>query len=122
MAMQPQKFNASYDMEGDTLTFYRDDAVQESVEVTDELIIDLDKHKNIVNVELLNAYQFLHTLNEIISKEMLADLKEVEINVKRYRNYWILLLSFEYHNQRIEEKLPAFAAADFKSPLIAASA
>ena len=122
MVMQPEKFNANYDPDGDVLTLYKDNVVQESIEVTDELIIDIDKDKNIVNVELLNAYQFLHTLNESISLEMLSDLKEAKINVKRYRDYWILLLSFEYHNQTIEEKLPAFVAVDFKSPLVASSA
>jgi len=62
-----QKFNVSYDEEGDVLTVYSENSqVAESVEVTEELIIDLDKEKRIVNVELLDAYAFLHTLNDKI--------------------------------------------------------
>ena len=117
-----QKFKVSYDEEGDVLTIYHDNVkVNESVEVTEELVIDLDKDRRIANVELLDAYKFLHTLNEKISKEMLSGLKELELHFKNYRNYWIISLSFEHNNQRIEEKLPAFAQADYQSPLVASS-
>ena len=118
--MDCQKFKVSYDQEGDVLTIYRDDVkVNESVEVTEELILDLDQDRRIVNLELLDAYKFLHTLNEEITTEMLSSLKEVELQFKNYRNYWIISLSFEYGNKRIEEKLPAFVQADYQSPLVA---
>ncbi len=115
-----QKFKVSYDEEGDVLTIYDSNAkVSESVEVTEELVIDLDKDRKIVNVELLDAHTFLHMLNEDISKKMLSGLKEVELQFKNYRNYWIISLIFEYNNRKIEEKLPAFAQADYQSPLVA---
>jgi len=111
-----QKFKVSYDEEGDVLTIYDSNAkVSESVEVTEELVIDLDKDRKIVNVELLDAHTFLHMLNEDISKKMLSGLKEVELQFKNYRNYWIISLIFEYNNRKIEEKLPAFAQADYQS-------
>ncbi len=93
--------------------------MSESIEVTEELIIDLDKDHRIINVELLDAYNFLHTLNETISKEMLATVTEAEVEATNYRNYWILSLAFEYHGLKIEERLPAFAGIDFQSPLLA---
>ena len=118
--MPVQKYKASYDEEGDVLTIYREGAmVSESVEVADDLILDLDKDRKIVNIELLDAYKFLHTLNEDISKEMLVEIEEIELRFTNYRNYWIISLIFEYDNQKIEEKLPAFSAVDFQSPLIA---
>ena len=120
--MLTRKFKASYDENGDILTIYDSNAkVSESVEVTEELVIDLDKNRRIVNVELLDAHKFLHTLNEKISKRMLSELKEVELQFKNYRNYWIISLVFEYNNQKIEEKLPVFAQADYQSPLIASA-
>ena len=120
--MISQKFKVSYDKEGDVLTIYREDAsVSESVEVTEELVIDLDKDRRIANVELLDAYKFLHTLNENISKEMLSGLQEAELQFTNYRNYWIISLSFEHGNQKIIEKLPAIAQADFQSPLVASA-
>jgi uncharacterized protein YuzE len=122
MFMHRQKFKASYDREGDVLTLCSDKVgVQESVEVAEELIIDIDKNKRIINLELLDAYKFLHTLNKKISKEMLKQLEEAELQFKNYRNYWIISVAFEYQNQKIEEKLPAFAKADFQSPLVASA-
>jgi len=120
MVMIREKFKASYDGESDVLTIYRDGSVRESVEVSEELIIDLDKNKQLVNLELLDAYKFLHTLNEKITKDMLIDLQEAELQVKNFRNYVIITLAFQHKNQKIEEKLPAFVHTDFKSPLIAA--
>ncbi len=115
-----QKFKASYDQEGDVLTIYREKAkVKESIEVSDDLIIDVDKDMQLVSLELLDAYKFLHTLNEKISREMLLDLEEVELDAKNYRNYWVITIIFRYQQEVIAEKLPAFASMDFKSPLIA---
>ncbi len=118
--MLAQKFKVSYDLEGDVLTIYQANArVNESIEVAEELVIDLDKDRRIVNLELLDAYKFLHTLNESISQEMLLELKEVELQFKNYRNYWIISLAFKHKNQQIVEKLPAFAQVDYQSPLVA---
>ncbi len=115
-----QKFKASYDSEGDVLIIYREDAeVKESIEISEDLIIDVDKNMKIVNLELLDAYKFLHTLNETITKIMLEEVKEIEVEAKNYRNYWVLTLIFKHHHQIIVEKLPAFASSEFKSPLLA---
>jgi len=115
-----QKFKACYDEEGDVLTIYREGfKVKESIEVSEDLIIDVDKEMQLVNLELIDAYKFLHTLNEKISLEMLLGLQEVELEAKTYRNYWVITLMFKYKEQIIIEKLPAFASLDFKSPLIA---
>ena|SRR3989344_1313213 len=117
MNMPTLKLKASYDEVSDVLTLYKPHAqVDESVEVAHELVIDLDKEKRIVNVELFDAYSFLHTLNNQITKKMLSQ-DELEVKFVNYRNYWIISLVFNYNNLRIEEKLPAFAA-DFKSPLV----
>ena len=114
------KFKASYDEEGDVLTIYRDGVkVKESIEVSEDLIIDVDKDMKLVNLELIDAYKFLHNLNEKISKEMLQDIQEIELEVKNYRNYWFITLIFKYQEEVIAEKLPAFASMDFKSPLLA---
>ncbi len=114
-----QKFKASYDLEGDVLTLYRENTqVKESLEVAEDLIIDLDKNQKMISLELLDAYKFLHTLNERITKKMLQEVEEVEVEVKNYRNYLIITLFFKYNNQVIAEKLPAFSSTDFTSPLL----
>ncbi len=115
-----QKFEASYDKEGDVLTVYREGAkVKESVEVSEDLIIDVDKEMKLVNLELIDAYKFLHAMNDKISKEMLLDIHEIELDAKNYRNYWVITLIFKYKDEVIAEKLPVFASMEFRSPLIA---
>lgn len=117
-----KKFKASYDEEGDVLTVYTEDAkVKESIEVADELIIDVDKNKQLVNLELLDAYAFLNTLNKTISKDVLSNIGEVELEIKNYRNYWLITLIFKHNNKIVAEKLPAFSNSNFASPLIASA-
>jgi len=117
-----EKFKASYDPEGDVLTIYRKELeVKESIEVSEELVLDVDKNMKLVNLELMDAYKFLHTLNEKISKKLLSEVSEVELEIKNYRNYWVITLKFKHDNEMIVEKLPAFASSDFKSPLIASA-
>ena len=117
------KYTASYDEEGDVLTIYNPQKqVKESIEVTEDLVIDIDKNNQLVNLELIDAYKFLNTLNKKISKSMLESISEVELEFKNYRNYWIITMSFKHNNQIISEKLPAFASTDFKSPLIVSAA
>ncbi len=118
-----EKFSASYDREGDVLTIYRSaEKVKESIEVSDDLVIDVDKNKQLVNLELIDAFKFLHTINSKISKDMLVGINDVELNVINYRNYFIVTLIFKHNNQVIKEKLPAFTNTNFQSPLIASVA
>ena len=118
-----KKFKASYDQEGDVLTIYRPaENVKESIEVSDDLVIDVDKNNQLINLELIDAYKFLHTLNDQISKDMLEGIKDVELEVQNYRNYLFITVIFKHNNNIIKEKLPAFAKSDFKSPLIASAA
>src|SRR3989338_1311173 len=100
-----QKFKASYDAEGDVLTVYREGSkVKESIEVSEDLVIDVDKERQLINLELIDAYKFLHTLNEKISKEMLLSIEEVELEAKSYRNYWVITLFFKHNQEIIMEK------------------
>ena len=111
---------ASYDKESDVLTLYNEKAkVDQSIEVSEEMIIDIDSSGHIVNIELLDAYEFLHALNSSITKKILNELTEVEMVFKQFRNYWMISLAFVSSGKRIEEKLPVFSRADFQSPLLA---
>lgn len=116
------KFIAKYDSEGDVLSIYTKDAkVKESIEVAEELVVDIDKNKNLVNLELFDAYKFLSLSNKKITKKMLESIGEVKLDVKQIRNYWIITIIFRYNEELITEKLPVFASNDFKSPLAASA-
>ena len=115
-----RKYTAKYDSEGDVLSIYTKGAkVKESLEVADTLVIDLDKDKNLVNLELIDAHQFLRLSNKKITKKVLEELDDVKLDFKQFRNYWIITMYFKHKKELIMEKLPAFASNDFKSPLIA---
>ena len=86
-----------------------------------DMVIDIDKNNQLVNLELLDAYKFLNTLNEKISKKMLEGISELELEAKSFRNYWVITVIFKHKEKVIVEKLPAFASTDFKSPLIASA-
>ncbi len=117
-----QKFKALYDEEGDVLTIYNPKKeVKESIEVSEEIILDVDKNMKLVNLELMDAYKFLHTINSKISKSILQNIDSVDLDIKNYRNYWIITLIFKHKDQIIMEKLPAFSSTAFKSPLIASA-
>jgi len=115
-----KKFISKYDSEGDVLSIYTKGAkVKESIEVAETLVIDLDKNKNLVNLELFDAYRLLSLSNKKITKKMLESMDEVKLDVNRFRNYWIITMSFKHNEELITEKLPVFASTDFKSPLLA---
>ena len=122
MYMKSIMQKASYDEQSDVLTLYNEHAkVEQSIEVSEEMIIDIDAKGHIVNIELLDAYEFLHALNSSISKKILKELTEVEMLFKQFRNYWMIYIAFTDKGKRIEEKLPVFAKADFQSPLLASA-
>lgn len=115
-----EKFTAKYDSEGDVLSIYTKSAkVKESIEVAETLVIDVDKNKNLINLELFDAYKFLSLINKKITKKMLESVGEVKLEIKQVRNYWIITMFFRYNKELISERLPIFASTDFQSPLVA---
>ena len=117
------KFKMDYDSGEDVLYIYSEKGkVKESLELSKDIIIDLDKNNKLVAIEIFNAYGFLHTLNEEITKNMLSELKEVELKMIKYSDYYIITLVFEYNNKIITEKLPALSMEHYQSPLIASLA
>ena len=120
--VQKGKFQIEYDSAEDVLLIYSQGRkVKESIEVTEDLVVDLDQDNNISAIELFDAYQFLHALNSKISKEMLSEAQEVELKLARYRNYWIVTIFLKCNGQIIEEKLPAFSTLEYESPLLASA-
>ncbi|MBN1377391.1 DUF2283 domain-containing protein [Candidatus Woesearchaeota archaeon] len=112
-----RKFKASYDKEGDVLTIYRNNGdVKESIELSDEIVMDLDKDWKLVSLEVMDAYDFLHSLDKKFTRKMLSEINNAKVEVRNYRNYWYIILIFEEDNKVM---LPVVSAAEYKSPLIA---
>lgn len=116
------KFRLDYDAKEDVLYAYSEKAKpKESLELAKDIIVDIDKNDNIVGIEILNAYKFLHILNEEITKSMLSELDKICLKFIRYGDYVIVTLIFDYNSKIIEERLPAFPIKQYESPLIASA-
>ena len=113
------KFKLDYDLNEDVLYAYSEKAkTKESLELTRDIIVDLDKKDNIVGIEILNAYKFLHTLNQEITKNMLSELDKIKLKFIKYGDYIIITLIFEQGHKIIKERLPPFPIKQYESPLI----
>ena len=113
-------FAVEYDQDEDILSVYDEKGkTKESLEVAEDLIIDVDNQGDLVGIELFDASKFLSALNKSITPKMLSEIEEASLQVVRYRNYVIITLAFQYQGQTIEEKLPAFSTAKYESPLLA---
>ena len=115
-------FSVDYDSNEDTLFIYsKKGKTKESIEVSEDIIIDLDKEGDLVGVEVFDAFKLLKTLNKDITKEMLSSLKEAKLNLIKYKGYIIIEVIFAYKGITIEEKLPAFSSSLYESPLVASA-
>lgn len=114
------KFKIDYDSSEDVFYIYSQKSkTKESIEVDEDIILDIDKDNNLAGVEIMYASRFLNKLNSKITKKGLAEAKNIGVEVKKYRSLVIITLSFRINNEVIREKLPAFSAARYESPLVA---
>jgi uncharacterized protein YuzE len=116
-------FYASYDSEEDVLFAHSDKVkTEESVEVLDDIVIDIDKNNNLAGLEIFNASEFFKLLNKKITKKVLEDMKNVKISIQTYRNYVLIAIGFQIDGKLVEEKLPAVSLKEYESPLVASVA
>lgn len=114
------KFKADYDSEEDVFYIYSQKSkTKESIEVDEDIILDIDKDNNLTGVEIMYASKFLNKLNSRITRKALAVAKSIGVEVKKYRSLVIITLAFKIDNEVIRERLPAFSAARYESPLVA---
>jgi len=113
-------FYAKYDEEEDMLFMHsKKTKTKESVEVLDDVIIDIDRFDNLAGIEIFNASEFFKMMNKKITKEVLNKLNDIKIGMIKYRNYIVITMNFKIDNKVIGEKLPPFSIKEYESPLIA---
>ena len=109
-----------YDKEDDIL-YIRNalKKVEESVEFSEDIVLDLDNGGRIIGVELFYASELLNLFNKEIDKEFLMNLLDAGLEYKEYRNVWYVLLVLKSGNKVISQALPPLRKSEYVSPLIA---
>ena len=114
------KYRFDYDDEDDVL-YIRNSGreVEESVEFSEDIVLDLDKEGRVIGVEIFYASEFLNLFNREIDKDFLMNLKEARIEYKDFRNMWFIVLVLRSDKGEISQPLPPLKKSEYVSPLIA---
>jgi len=115
-----KEYRFDYDAEDDVL--YIQNAVkevEESVEFSEDIVLDLDKKGNVIGIEIFYASEFLALFNKEISKEFLEKLEGAYIEYKDFRNIWFVVLVLKSKGQVIRQPMPPLKKSEYISPLIA---
>jgi len=93
--------------------------VEESIEFSEDIVLDLDKDGRVIGVELFYASDFFELFNKEIDKEFLSNLSFAGLEYKDYRNVWYVLLVLKSGNRQIAQALPPLQKSEYVSPLLA---
>ena len=114
------EYEHDYDEENDILVIYNAERkVKESLEVSENIVVDLDKDDHINGIEIMDASEFFSSFNPEISKEFLSELDSARIEYKSFRNQWIVLVVLGAKGKQFSQPMPPLRKKEFASPLLA---
>ena len=117
--MSNYQFN--YDSEDDVLYIKNSmKEVEESVEVSEDIVLDLDKKGMVVGIEIFYASEFFGAFNKEVDKSFLSNLEEVQIAQKEMRNNWFLVIMLKSDKKVIYQPMPPLRKSEYVSPLATA--
>ncbi len=109
-----------YDEENDILAVYNSPRkVKESLEVSENIVVDLDKDDKINGIEIMDASEFFGSFNQEINKKFLSELDFVKIEPRSFRNQWILLVILQSKGKQFSQPMPPLRKTEFTSPILA---
>jgi len=114
-----KKFVFDYDGKDDVLYIAnagRD--VEESIEISEDIVLDLDMEGKIVGVEIFYASELFKLFDGRMDKEFLKNLKEVDLQYKESRDMWLLVIGLQSGHQRIIQPLPFLKKSKYIGPLV----
>jgi uncharacterized protein YuzE len=113
-------FRFHYDEEHDVLHIRNvDEEVEESVEFSEEIILDLNKERKVVGIEIFYVSELFSAFNKEIDKKFLSNLGEAKLEYKDFRNMWFIVLVLKSGSKQISQALPPLRKSEYTSPLIA---
>ncbi len=109
-----------YDDENDILVIRNANIrVKESIEVSENVVIDLDRNDKITGIEIMDASEFFGSLNPEINEKFLSSLDSARIEYKEFRNQWMILVVLNSKGKEFSQPMPPLRKKDFVSPLLA---
>jgi len=116
------EFKFNYDYEDDVLSIYNyESPPKESVEVSEDIIIDLDKDDKVIGIEIFYASEFFNAFNKRIDKEFLKSLESASLEYKEFRNNWYIVVTLKSKDTIISQPMPPLRKSEYISPLIASA-
>lgn len=114
------EFEFIYDVESDVLSIFNSNCKpNESIEFSENIILDINKEGSLVALQILDAGEFFSSMNELIDKQFLSSLEGVDLIKKEYRNNWFIVINFKSKgNHIIQQPMPLLRKSEYKSPLI----
>lgn len=114
------EYEHDYDDENDILVIHEsNENVKESLEVSEGIVLDLDKDDRVVGIEIMDASEFFGSFNPEISKQFLSELDFAKIEYKSFRNQWILLVILQSKGKQFSQLMPPLRKTEFASPILA---
>lgn len=114
-----KQFDFHYSIEDDILSIYSNSSPEESIEFSENLVIDIDKDNMVVGLEIFDAAEFFNALNEQINKDFLENLESVYLECREFRNNLYIVLLLKSKGKEIKQPMPLLRKSEYKSPLIA---
>lgn len=109
-----------YDEEYDILAIYVSEReVQESLELSENVVLDFDENNQINGIEIMDASEFLGTFNSSINKKFLSNLDYAEIECKSYRNQLIVVVVLKSEGKLFYQPMPPLRKSEYISPILA---
>ena len=115
------EYHFDYDVEDDVL-YIRNalSEVEESVEFSEDIVLDLDKRENVIGIEIFYASELLSAFNKELNRSFLEKLDKVSLEFKDFRNMWFIVLALKSGKKVIHQPMPPLRKSEYASPLIAA--
>jgi len=113
------EFRFIYDKENDILNIYDySRKVSESVEFLEDVVLDLDLKGKVMGIEIFYASDFLSAFNKELNKNFLNNLECASMELKEFRNMWVILLCLKSANKVVYQSMPPLRKTEYISPLL----
>ena len=112
------EYKYHYNAEDDVLSIYNyDNKVKESVQVSEDVVLDFDGGDKVIGIEIFYASELLGAFNIENNKDFLKHLENASLEVKSFRNQFFVAVVLYKDGKRIVQPMPLLRKEEYISPL-----